>query len=141
MLPLLLPYCCQAPTAAPRPFLWRVSCSSMAIRRADERTRTANLISLRVRFGLLYLSRKVVYLQGKVAAAYRRVTSDYAQVSVPVSVRQLLRGLEPAPFGATIRRNLYPRFAACCITGLGKPIYLLTVAHRFCMLRPQWCQQ
>src|SRR5829696_2838509 len=55
MLPLLLPYCCQAPTAAPGPFLWRVSCSSMAIRRADERTRTADLISLRVRFGLLYL--------------------------------------------------------------------------------------
>ena len=55
MLLLLLPYCCQAPTAAPGPFLWRVSCSSMAIRRADERTRTADLISLRVRFGLLYL--------------------------------------------------------------------------------------
>ena len=76
----------------------------MGIRRADERTRTADLISLRVRFGLLYLSRKVVYLQGKVAAAYRRVTSDYAQVSVPVSVRQLLRGLEPATSSrATIR--------------------------------------
>jgi hypothetical protein len=43
--------------------------------------------SLRVRFEALYLSRKVAYLQGKVSAAYRRVTRNYAQVSVPVSVR------------------------------------------------------
>jgi hypothetical protein len=28
-----------------------------------------------------------------------------------------------------------------CTIGLSKPISLLTVAHRFCMLRPQWCQQ
>jgi hypothetical protein len=55
-------------------------------KRADERTRTADLTSLRVRFGLPYLSRKVVYLHGKVAAAYRRVTPNYVQVSVPVSV-------------------------------------------------------
>jgi hypothetical protein len=56
-------------------------------KRADERTRTADLISLRVRFGPLYLSRKVAYIKGKVSAAYRRVTPHYAQVSVPVSVR------------------------------------------------------
>ena len=42
--------------------------------------------SLRVRFGHLYLGRKVAYLQGKVSAAYRCVTPYYAQVSVPVSV-------------------------------------------------------
>jgi hypothetical protein len=71
--------------------------------------------SLRVRFGPLYISRKVAYLQGKVAAAYRRVTSDYAQVSVPVSVRQLLRGLEPATSSrATIRRTLLPKVADSC---------------------------
>src|SRR5215217_2034484 len=84
-------------------------------KRADERTRTADLISLRVRFGPLYISRKVAYLQGKVAAAYRRVMSDYAQVSVPVSVRQLLRGLEPATSSrATIRRYLFLEVAECC---------------------------
>src|SRR5215204_2044132 len=44
MLPLLLPYCCQEPTGAPGPFLWRVCCSSTGIRRADERTRTAFLL-------------------------------------------------------------------------------------------------
>src|SRR5215213_2208235 len=49
MLPLLLPYCCQAPTGAPGPFLWRVSCSSMCIRRADERTQTAFLLITSVR--------------------------------------------------------------------------------------------
>jgi hypothetical protein len=35
----------------------------------------------------LYLNRKVAHLKGKGFAAYRRVTLDYAQVSVPVSVR------------------------------------------------------
>jgi hypothetical protein len=48
MLPLLLPYCCQAPTGTSGPFLWRISCSSLGIRRAEERTRTADLPSLRV---------------------------------------------------------------------------------------------
>src|SRR5215203_3257774 len=66
--------------------------------RADERTRTADLISLRVRFGLPYLSRKVAYLPAKVSAAYRPVTPNYAQVSVPVSVRRLPTELEPATF-------------------------------------------
>ena len=33
--------------------------------RADEQTRTADLPQLRVRFRLLYVSRKVAYLQGK----------------------------------------------------------------------------
>src|SRR5215203_1008952 len=71
----------------------------------DDRASCARLSSRRiVSLSAQALSRKVVYLQGKVAAAYRRVTSDYAQVSVPVSVRQLLRGLEPATSSrATIR--------------------------------------
>src|SRR5215207_9710466 len=42
--------------------------------------------SLRVRFEPLYLS-KVAYLQGKMFAAYHRVTCNYAHVSGPVSVR------------------------------------------------------
>src|SRR5215203_3772562 len=60
--------------------------------------------SLRVRFGPLYLSRKVAYLQRKGVAAYRRVMPNYAQVSLPVSVsrprRELLfryPSLEPTP--------------------------------------------
>jgi hypothetical protein len=56
--------------------------------------------SLRVRFGLLYLSRKVAYLQGKAFAAYRCVTPNYAQVSVPVSV-----SLQPVRIGPTIFRG------------------------------------
>jgi hypothetical protein len=42
--------------------------------------------SLRVRFGPLYLSRKVAYLRENAFVAYRHITSDCAQVSVPVSV-------------------------------------------------------
>jgi hypothetical protein len=61
--------------------------------------------SLRLRFGLLYLSRKVAYLQGKAFATYRRVTLNYAHVSVPVSVRQLPTELKPATFRATIPIN------------------------------------
>jgi hypothetical protein len=57
------------------------------VQRADERTRTADLVSLRVRFEPLYLSRKAAYLQRKLFVTYRRVTLNYAQVSVPVSVR------------------------------------------------------
>jgi hypothetical protein len=70
-----------------RGFPLRVHTARAKKKRADERTRTADLISLRVRFVTLYLSRKVAYLQAKVSVAYRRVTLDYAQVSVPVSVR------------------------------------------------------
>jgi hypothetical protein len=54
--------------------------------RADERTHTTGPISLRVRFGFLYPSRKVAYIQRKVSAAYRPVTLGVAQDSVPVSV-------------------------------------------------------
>jgi hypothetical protein len=49
--------------------------------------------SLRVRFRPPYLSRKVTYLEGKVSVAYRRVTPNYAQVSV----RHLPRGSNPRP--------------------------------------------
>src|SRR5215213_11194694 len=44
----MLPYCCQAPPGALGAFLWRVPCSSMYIRRADERTRTTLLLIMRV---------------------------------------------------------------------------------------------
>ena len=50
-------------------------------------------------------------------------------------------GLEPATFGATIRRLLFLRVAVHCRIGLSKPILLLTVARRFCVSRPEWCQE
>src|SRR5215213_7845428 len=56
--------------------------------------------SLRIRFDLLYLGRKVAYIPGKMFAACRRVTFDYAHVSVSVSVRQWPTGIEPATFGS-----------------------------------------
>jgi hypothetical protein len=63
----------------------------VVLSKAKNKVRTSGLepltCSLRVRFVPLYLSREVAYLQGKAFAAYRRVTLNYAQVSVPVSVR------------------------------------------------------
>ncbi len=50
-------------------------------------------------------------------------------------------GLEPASFGATIRQYLFLCVALCCRNRLSKPIFLLMVAHGFCVLRAQWCQQ
>jgi hypothetical protein len=44
-------------------------------------------------------------------------------------------------FGATIRRHRLLRVAVRCRIGLSKPNYLLTVAHRCCVLRPGWCQE
>lgn len=44
-------------------------------------------------------------------------------------------------FGATIRRHLLPGVAVGCRIGLFKPVFLLTVARRFCVLRAQWCQK
>jgi hypothetical protein len=44
-------------------------------------------------------------------------------------------------FGATIRRHVFLRVARSCTTGLSKPNSLLAVAHRFCVLHAQWCQQ
>jgi hypothetical protein len=49
-------------------------------------------------------------------------------------------GLEPATFGATIRRLPFPGVAAGCRIGLDKPISLLAVACCFCVLRARWCQ-
>ena len=42
---------------------------------------------------------------------------------------------------ATIRRPLFLCVAVCCRIGVGKPVSLLEVTHRFCMLRAQWCQK
>ena len=40
------------------------------------------LLQLRVRFELLYRSRKVSYLQAKLSAQYRRVALNYVRVSL-----------------------------------------------------------
>jgi hypothetical protein len=50
-------------------------------------------------------------------------------------------GIEPATFGATIRRHLFPEITRRCRIALDKPILLLTVARGCCVLRAQWCQQ
>jgi hypothetical protein len=50
-------------------------------------------------------------------------------------------GLEPATFGATIRRYLFLSVAECCTIALTKLISLLMVAHRYCVLRSEWCQK
>src|SRR4028118_1437644 len=50
-------------------------------------------------------------------------------------------GLAPATFGATIRRHLFLGVVGYCRIGKDRPISLLAVAHRFSMLRPEWCQQ
>ena len=44
-------------------------------------------------------------------------------------------GLEPATFGATIRRHLFLGVVTRCRIGLSKPISLLVVADRFSVLR------
>jgi hypothetical protein len=49
-------------------------------------------------------------------------------------------GLKSATFVATTRRHLFLRVAGRCRIGIDKP-FLLTVAHGFCVLRPEWCQQ
>ena len=60
MLPLLLPSADRSMGA----LLWRVPCSSKDIRRADERTRTADLISLRVINHVLQGFAYDAYLEG-----------------------------------------------------------------------------
>jgi hypothetical protein len=50
-------------------------------------------------------------------------------------------GLEPATFGATIRRHLFLGVAGGCRIALYKPISLLVVAYCFRVLRPGWCQK
>ena len=42
---------------------------------------------------------------------------------------------------AAIRRPLFPHAPIRCRNGLDKPICLLVVARRFCVLRPEWCQK
>src|SRR5215217_1195260 len=50
-------------------------------------------------------------------------------------------GLEPAPFGATIRCHRFLGVALCCRIGLSKPFSLQAVARCFWVLRSEWCQQ
>ena len=50
-------------------------------------------------------------------------------------------GLEPEPFGATIRRHRFLDVAGSCINRLSKQIRLLVVARRFWALRSEWCQR
>src|SRR5215203_327658 len=50
-------------------------------------------------------------------------------------------GLEPATFGATIRRCLFLDVAVRCTIGLSRPILLLAVARHFYVLRARWCQK
>ena len=50
-------------------------------------------------------------------------------------------GLEPATFGATMRRHRLPRVAGSCKNRLSKPIRLLVVARCFWVLRSGWCQR
>ena len=71
------------------------------------------------------------------SVAYRYGTPNYAQVSVQVSVSWRPTGLEPATFGATIRRYLFLEVAECCRIGLSKPIPSLEVARCYCVLCPE----
>ena len=48
-------------------------------------------------------------------------------------------GLEPATFGATIRRHRLPRVAVRYKIGLSTPNRSLRVARRFWVLRSRWC--
>src|SRR5215204_5149634 len=57
------------------------------------------------------------------------------------TVRQQVQWQALATFGATIRRRLFLGVARSCRIALSKPISLLTVAHSFCVLHAQWCQE
>jgi hypothetical protein len=50
-------------------------------------------------------------------------------------------GLEPATFGATIRRHPFLRVAVRCRINLSEPIVLLTAGHCCWELRSEWCQE
>ena len=58
----------------------------------------------------------------------------------PPSAPRSTSGTQQDAIGATIRRHRLPRVAEGCNTGLSKPISLLAVAHRCCVLRSGWCQ-
>src|SRR5215210_7507821 len=63
------------------------------------------------------------------------------RLSFILLIKGLPTALEPAPFGAIIRRLLFLTVAGCCKIGLDTRIYLLAVAHRFSVLRSEWCQR
>jgi hypothetical protein len=126
MLPLLLPYCCQAPTETSGPFLWRISCSSMGTRRADERPRTADPISLRVIHHALQRVANAAYLGGFLCSGLQSVAPYYAPGGIRVvsmSPRIRLRRLSVC--GSRRLAPAKPRRKACCrkcaSTILGNP--------------------
>jgi hypothetical protein len=50
-------------------------------------------------------------------------------------------GARTRDFGATIRRLLFLGVAPRCRIGIDRLISLLAIAHRFSVLRAEWCQQ
>src|SRR3954451_17351414 len=56
-------------------------------------------------------------------------------------VRRQVQWHGPATFGATIRCHRFLGVAEGCKTGIVKPIPLLAVARRCCVLLPGWCQK
>ena len=60
-------------------------------------------------------------------------------LALPMRNLRVTDGLQPAPFGATIRLHLFPGVSTRCRIGLSKPISLLVLARRFCVLRSECC--
>ena len=56
-------------------------------------------------------------------------------------IERVTDGTQSRAFGATIRRHRLPEVALRCRISLSKPISLLAVAHRCCVLRSGWCQR
>ena len=91
----------KPPVIVRRPSCFRGMCREKESRR---QTRTADLVSLRVRFRVLSLSRKAAYVQRNGFAARRCVPPDYAQVGVSAHRRRVPfscpgRSRLPAAFG------------------------------------------
>jgi len=124
---------------------------SASAQRADERTRTANLPITSDKWGLQGFARSCTSRISKrfsllrVALCCTVLRSRWCQSGIRSSDSYTLTvgstGLEPTPFGATIRRHPFPRVACCCRTGLSKRIPLLVVAHCSWVLRSEWCQK
>jgi hypothetical protein len=77
-----------------------------------------------------------------------RTGREFGYVNWEASRRHLAALLTPrshAPnlggFGTTIRRHLFLCVAIRCKIGVSKPFSLLSVARRFSVLRPEWCQK
>jgi hypothetical protein len=118
---------------------------------ADERTRTADLISLRVitqalqgcagdckcriskRLSLLRVAACCTVLRSRWYQIGIRTSDSYSLTVGPMARPRDLRSHNPpTPFLVV---------AAGCRIRLSKLIFLLVVARRFCVLRAQWCQK